>query len=379
MTTGEQAAHPDSCCGDLPAEDDGAPTPTAAAPDSGISQDDVGHADAGASSAGATATPDGAAAGTAGTAGTRVHDHHRSGHDHSHSHASTSRSRLAWALGVTVTVLVAEFVGAVLTGSLALAADAGHMFVDSSGLVVALVAAHLMTRPRDDRHTWGWARSEVVAAALQAGMLAIICLFIAWEGIQRLLEPTPVDAGPMLVVGAIGLVANVISLLILSGGRGESLNMRAAFLEVSTDALGSVAVIVAALATLGTGWERADAVASLLIAAVMAPRAVLLLRRSVRILMEETPDALDLAEVRAHMLRVPDVEDVHDLHASTIATGVVQLTAHVTVPDGTTGARRRDIVHALQECVASHFPVEVGHSTFQLDSPAHRDHEVLRH
>lgn len=303
----------------------------------------------------------------------------RPAHDHSHSHASTSRTRLAWALAVTVTVLVAEFVGAVLTGSLALAADAGHMLVDSSGLVVALVAAHLMTRPRDDRHTWGWARSEVVAAALQAGMLAIICLFIAWEGARRLLEPTQVEATPMLVVGVIGLVANVASLLILSGGRGDSLNMRAAFLEVSTDALGSVAVIVAALVTLGTGWDRADALASLLIAAVMAPRAAVLLRRSVRILMEETPDALDLADVRSHMLQVPDVVDVHDLHASTIATGVVQLTAHVTVADDTSGPRRRDIVHALQECVASHFPVEVGHSTFQLDSPGHRDHEVLRH
>lgn len=304
---------------------------------------------------------------------------HGDGHSHSHAHASSSRTRLAWALVVTVTVLVAELVGAAVTGSLALAADAGHMLVDSSGLVVALVAAHLMTRPRDDRHTWGWARSEVVAAALQAGMLAVICLLIAWEGVQRLMSPTSVEAVPMLVVGVIGLVANAASLMILSGGRGESLNMRAAFLEVSTDALGSVAVIVAALVTLGTGWERADSVASLLIAAVMAPRAMLLLRRSVRILMEETPDALDLAEVRAHMLQVPDVEDVHDLHASTIATGVVQLTAHVTVADTVPASRRRDIVHALQECVASHFPVEVGHSTFQLDTPEHRDHEVLRH
>ncbi|MGO3796814.1 MAG: cation diffusion facilitator family transporter [Pauljensenia sp.] len=379
MSTGEETEHPDGCCGVGPTDDDtttslgsSGPGQDGGAVDPRLPEGDLPNAG---SPEGNPTDGDSPPSTTAPTAPGRS----RPTHDHSHGHASASRTRLAWALAITVTVLVVEFVGAVLTGSLALAADAGHMFVDSSGLVVALVAAHLMTRPRDDRHTWGWARSEVVAAALQAGMLAVICLFIAWEGIGRLVDPTPVDAAPMLAVGALGLVANAASLLVLSGGREESLNMRAAFLEVSTDALGSVAVIVAALVTLGTGWERADAVASLLIAAVMAPRALLLLRRSVRILMEETPDALDLAEVRAHMLRVPDVEDVHDLHASTIATGVVQLTAHVTVPDGTSGARRRDIVHALQECVASHFPVEVGHSTFQLDSPGHRDHEVLRH
>lgn len=300
-------------------------------------------------------------------------------HEHSHAQATTSRGRLAWALTITATILVAEFVGALVTGSLALAADAGHMLVDSSGLVIALIAAHLMTRPRDDRHTWGWSRSEVIAAALQAGMLAVICLLIAWEAVQRLLSPAMVEAGPMLVVGIVGLVANVASLLVLNGGKGDSLNMRAAFLEVSTDALGSVAVIVAAVVTMTTGWSRADAIASLLIAAVMAPRALHLLRRSARILMEETPQGLDLAQMREHMLSIPDVEDVHDLHVSTIATGVVQLSAHVTVDEDTTGQRRRDIVHALQECAACHFPVEIRHSTFQLDTPSHREHEVLHH
>lgn len=301
-------------------------------------------------------------------------------HDHSHAHARSSRTRLAVALSITVTVLAAELVGAAVSGSLALAADAGHMAVDSSGLAIALIAAHLMTRPRDDRHTWGWARSEVVAAALQAGMLAIISTTVAWEGIRRLLGPEPtLEPAPMLVIGTVGLVANVASMLVLAGGRRESLNMRAAFLEVATDALGSVAVIAGAGIAWTTGWVRADAVASLFIAAMMAPRAVALLRRSVRILMEETPDDLDLAEVRTHMLRVPDVVDVHDLHASTIGTGVVQLSAHVTVADTVSATRRRDIVHALQDCVATHFPVEVGHSTFQLDSPEHRDHELLTH
>jgi cobalt-zinc-cadmium efflux system protein len=271
---------------------------------------------------------------------------------------------------VTVLVLVAELIGAGITGSLALAADAGHMAVDSTGLVVALIATVLMSRPRDDRHTWGWERSEIIAAALQAGMLVVICLMVAWEAVQRLLSPGRLDAGPMLVIGVIGLVANAVSLLILSGGRTESLNMRAAFLEVANDALGSLAVIVAATLALTTGWHGGDAVASLLIAVLMAPRAAAMLRRSLRILMEETPEGLDLAVVRDHILSVPGVDDVHDLHVTTIATGIVSLTAHVTVSPSTNDRAGIKIVHTLQECVAQHFPVPVAHATFQVDSPS---------
>jgi len=296
-----------------------------------------------------------------------------------HAHVTTSRTRLGAALAVTATVLVAELVGAVATGSLALAADAGHMAVDSTGLVIALLAAHLVARPRDDRHTWGWARSEIVAAALQAGMLAVICVIVAWEAVSRLAHPEPLEPVPMLVIGVIGLVANAVSLGILSGGRQDSLNMRAAFLEVANDALGSIAVIVAAVIALTTGWHGGDAVASLFIAVLMAPRAVALLRRSLRILMEETPEGLDLAQVRAHALSVPGVADVHDLHATTIATGMVSLTAHVTVDPGLDQEAHEGILHALQTCVATHFPIPVEHATFQIDLPAHRDHELLEH
>ena len=307
--------------------------------------------------------------------------HHEDSSSHSHSHASASRGRLAIALAVTGTVLIAELIGAYITESLALAADAGHMLVDSSGLVIALIAAHLMTRPRNNRRTWGWARSEVVAAALQAGMLAIICGFVAFEAIRRMVTPESIDLlpMPMLIIGIIGLGANAISLAVLAGGRGDSLNMRAAFLEVANDALGSVAVIIAALVTLVTGWSGADAIASLIIAVLMAPRAVILLRRSVRILMEATPEALDLAEVRTHILAAPGVTDVHDLHATTISTGVVSLTAHVTVADGLSDHERADLLHTLQSCAGEHFPVSIGHSTFQIDTAEHRDHEVLTH
>ena len=312
-----------------------------------------------------------------------AHDHvHSPGgehgaHSHDHSHSSASAVRLGWALAVTGAVVVAELVGAFWSGSLSLAADAGHMVVDASGLVIALIAAHLTRRPRDEKHTWGWARSEVLAAALQAGMLLVICVMVAWEGAWRLAFPPEVEAGPMLLVGVIGLVANVASLVILAGGRKVSLNMRAAFLEVANDALGSLAVIVAAGAEWAFGWTRADAIASLLIAVLMAPRALALLRRSVAILMEQAPTSVDVRQLRAHMLDVDGVLDVHDLHVTAVSSHLVTVTAHVTVSAESDGPSRDRIVHQLGECACHHFPI--AHSTFQLECPQHREHEHLGH
>ena len=309
------------------------------------------------------------------------HAHSRGGnhgaHSHDHSHASASTTRLGWALAVTGAVIVAELLGAFWSGSLSLAADAGHMVVAASGLVVALVAARLMRRPRDEKHTWGWARSEVLAAALQAGMLLIISVMVVWEGAWRLVSPPEVEAGPMLLVGVIGLLANVVSLAILAGGREANLNMKAAFLEVANDALGSLAVIVAAGAEWALGWTRADAIASLLIAALMAPRALALLRRSVAILMEQAPTSVDVRQLRAHMLDVNGVLDVHDLHVAAVSSHLVTGTAHVTVTHEADGPTRDRIIHELGECACHHFPI--AHSTFQLECPQHREHEHLEH
>lgn len=290
------------------------------------------------------------------------------------------RARLAWALGITLAIMGVEAAGALLSGSLALLADAGHMLVDSAGLAVALVAARLALRPPTESHTWGWMRSEVVAAAAQAGMLLVICLGVAAESVRRLAAPPEIDAGPMLWVGVAGLVANVASAAILAASRHSSLNLAAAFLEVMNDALGSLAVIAAAIVAQATGWTRADAVASLLIAALMGPRALALLRRAVAVLMERTPTGLDLAEVRRHMLAIPHVEDVHDLHATTIGTGLVDLTAHVTVSEQChRDGHSLQVLAALQDCVTHHFPVHVAHATFQLDAPSLRRGDVLRH
>ena len=304
-------------------------------------------------------------------------------HRHSHNHgAGASRGRLLIALCLSVTVLVAEIITALLTGSLALLADAGHMLTDVVGLVMALVAAHLSTRPATDRSTWGMRRAEVIGAALQAGMLAVVGVFVAFKAIHNLLVAPQIEASGMLVMGVIGLVANIIALVVLSGGRGgdghgENLNMRAAFLEVLNDALGSVGVIIAAAIVARTGWTRADAVVSLLIAVLILPRAVALLRSALAVLMGFTPKELDLAQVRTHMLEVDHVEEVHDLHAWTVASGMPVLTAHVVVRDECLrDGHTEEILDRLQSCMAEHFPVRIQHATLQLEPVSHLEHEA---
>ncbi len=301
-------------------------------------------------------------------------------HSHSHSHAEASRNRLAGALAVTAGVMIAEIVGAFISGSLSLLADAGHMFVDSAGLVVAMVAAVLMTRPPSLKRTWGYARAEVLAAGLQAGILIGLCIFIAFEAIQRLMNPTTVLPGPMLWIGVIGLLANIVSMLILSGGRNDSLNMKAAFLEVASDALGSVAVLVAALVLITTGWPYADSVASLLIAVLIGFRATHILKQSVRILMEQTPAGLDLDRVQERILEHPEVLRVHDLHASSVGTGLNTLTAHVVVTQECIDAGKSvRVLHELQSGLTEGLPIELNHMTVQIDSPTHAGHETLAH
>ena len=306
------------------------------------------------------------------------HEHHDHSLGHSHNHgAGASRGRLLVALCLSATVLVAEIVTALLTGSLALLADAGHMLTDVVGLVIALTAAHLSVRPATDRSTWGMRRAEVIGAALQAGMLAVVGVFVAFKAVHNLVAPPQVEASGMLVMGVIGLTANVVALLVLSGGHGDSLNMRAAFLEVLNDALGSVGVIIAAAVVARTGWTRADAVASLVIAVLILPRAVVLLRSALAVLMDFTPEELDLAQVRTHMLGVDHVEEVHDLHAWTVASGMPVLTAHVVVRDECLrDGHTEEILDRLQGCVAEHFPVRIQHATLQLEPVSHLEHEA---
>lgn len=301
------------------------------------------------------------------------------GHDHSHV-APSNRGRLAVAFGITATILVAEVIGAIVTGSLALLIDAAHMLVDAGGLLLALVAATLVARPTTARRTWGFARAEVLAATVQAAILLAVGIFVFVEGIQRLINPPDIASGQLVVFGIIGLAGNIASIVVLAGGRNSSFNLRAAFLEVVNDALGSVAVIVAAIIIATTGWTRADAVVAMLIGVLILPRTFKLLRETIDVLLESTPRGLDLDSVRRHILDLPHVQAVHDLHATQISTGLPVLTAHVVVDDECFfDGHASAMVDDLQKCVAEHFEVSIEHSTFQLERAAHGEHEHHPH
>jgi cobalt-zinc-cadmium efflux system protein len=273
------------------------------------------------------------------------------------------------AFGITASIVVAQAVGSVVTGSLALLTDTAHAVADASGLLVALIAATLMLRPATAKRTWGFRRIEVLAALGQAVLLIGVGTYAAVEGVRRLFEPPEVPAGELLIFGVVGLTANIIAILILSSSRGANFNMRAAFLEVLNDALGSLGVIVAAIVIATTGFQQADAIAGLVIAALIVPRAFILLRETAEVLMEFTPKDLNLDDVRSHILKLDHVKDVHDLHASTVATGLPIISAHVVVDDACfQDGHAPEVLREIKACVAEHFPVSVQHSTFQVET-----------
>jgi cobalt-zinc-cadmium efflux system protein len=298
-------------------------------------------------------------------------------HDHSHTHLSAAgkhRGRLAIVLGVTLTILVVEIIGAVLTDSLALYADAGHMATDAAGIALALFAVWIAARPTSDDRTYGYYRAEILAAAINAVVLFGLGAFILYKATTHLLEPNEVESGPMLAFGLVAVAGNAVSLLLLRSSQSESLNLRGAFLEVFSDFLGSVAVIVAAIVVATTGFTRADAIASLAIGLMILPRSWRLLRDAVDVLLEATPRGMVLEDVRSHILETPGVDAVHDLHVWTITSGMPVISAHVTVAEG---VAHGEVLDSLGSCLAHHFDIE--HSTFQLEPAGHQDHEGSLH
>jgi cobalt-zinc-cadmium efflux system protein len=303
-----------------------------------------------------------------------------SGHDHDHGVAAMSGHRrpLAVVLGISSAILVVEVIGAVISGSLALLADAGHMLTDVVGLTLALVAAVLIERPATSRRTWGYRRAEILAAAAQAAVLLAVGIFVVVEAIRRLVTPPEVESGPMLIFGIVGLLGNGLSILLLSRIQRGNLNTRAAMLEVVNDALGSVAVLVAAIVIAATGWTRADAIASLAIGVMIIPRTWKLLRETTDVLMEATPRSVDLEQIRRHILGVSHVHTVHDLHASSVASDLPVLSAHVVVDESCFhDGHLPQLLDQLQQCLSGHFDVE--HSTFQFEPAGHADHEHGAH
>jgi cobalt-zinc-cadmium efflux system protein len=309
------------------------------------------------------------------------------GHRHAHGHthgtitataAASQRGRLAIVLCLSVLVLVAELVGALASGSLALLADAGHVATDVIGIGLALGAVTLAQRPPKGRRTFGWQRAEMLAAVVNGLLLFAVAAYVAVQAIRRIGEPPEIASGLMLLVAAGGLLANLVALALLHRGRAGSLNARGAYLEVLGDALGALAVIVAAAVIALTGWTPADTVASVAISCLVLPRAVSLLREAGDVLLEAAPRGVDMENVRTHIVGVDGVVGVHDLHAWTITSGLPVLSAHVVVTDEVLqeghGGR---VLDALCACLGDHFDVE--HCTFQLEAGSHADHEAPVH
>lgn len=301
-------------------------------------------------------------------------------HDHAPApgglRSASSRRLLAISLTLTATVMIVQVVGALLTGSLALLADAAHMFTDASALVIALIAATVAARPADDRRTFGYQRAEVFGALINAVILIALATVVAVQGVERLLNPSEVEVagGLMLVVAVVGLVANAVSMWLLSRAQKTSINVRGAYLEVMGDLLGSLAVIVAAAVILLTGWMPADAIASLFIAAMIIPRAISLLREVFSVLAESAPKGTAVSEIRTHLLGYAGVVGVHDVHVWQLTRGAPVFTAHVSVdPALLADGRSAALLADMQSCLADHF--DVAHSTFQIEPAEQSDCE----
>ncbi len=304
-------------------------------------------------------------------------------HDHDHDHAQplrpgSDRTYLTVTLVVLAAFMAFEVVTAILSHSLALLADAGHMLADIGAIGGSLVALRLAQRPETGSHTFGMKRAEILAALCNAITLLVVSVLIASEAVERLVHPVAVHGGTMIAVAAVGVAVNVVATMTLSKANRRSLNIEGAYRHVVTDLYGFIGTVVAGIVIVATGFNRADSIASLVVVALMLMAAVQLLRPALRILLEATPEDIDLEEVRQHLLELHDVASVHDLHVWTLTSSLPILTAHVVVTDDC--IRRGDVgrvLDRLQGCLAGHF--DVAHSTLQLEAIGHLEHELGGH
>lgn len=305
------------------------------------------------------------------------HKHeHGDGHGHGHSHndfaalRKKSKSAMISVLALTFAFMAIEVLGGILTGSLALLADAGHMLGDSAALLLALVAVWFAGRPPSKDKTYGYYRTEILAALFNGLVLIGLSLYILYEAVQRFTHPPEILSGPMLLVAVGGLVVNLISAKLLSSSSSDSLNAKAAYLEVMSDMLGSAAVIAASLIIMFTGWTIIDPIVSALIGLMILPRTGKLIRDCVHILMEGTPDHVNLEKLRSAILTVKGVMDVHDLHVWTITSGRDALSAHVVVDrNADPDAVLKEITHLVQHDFNLH------HSTLQVEQAECKSHD----
>jgi cobalt-zinc-cadmium efflux system protein len=288
-------------------------------------------------------------------------------HQHQHSHGSSAgagASRLRIVLALTATYLLVEVAGAAITGSLALLADAGHMLIDVTGLVVALLAIRFGARGASSAKSYGYYRLEILAALLNGLMMAAIGAYILYEAVQRFSDPPSLPGLEVVAFAVPGLAVNAISIGLLMEAQKSSLNMRGAFLEVLADLGGSTAVIVVGVVIALGGPAIVDPLASLAIGLLIVPRTWNLLAEAVHVLLEGVPRNVDVEAVRGHILGVAGVTGLHDLHIWNLTSGVNVMSAHVVVQDGVPSQR---VLSDLCACLADHFDIE--HSTFQIESP----------
>ncbi|MBI5131536.1 MAG: cation transporter [Rhodopseudomonas palustris] len=288
--------------------------------------------------------------------------------------AAKHATRLAWALGLTATYLLAEVVGGLITGSLALLADAAHMLTDVGGLGLALLAIRFAAKEATPRRTYGYLRMEVLSALANAVVLLLLTVYILYEAYQRFLGPPEVLGGPMLIVATVGLIVNLISMRLLMGGSSESLNVRGAYLEVLGDMLGSIGVIVAALLMIWKGWVLADPIIGAGIGLFIVPRTLGLLRQVTHILMEGTPANVDIGTLEAKLKLIAGVVAVHDLHVWTVTSGFDAMSCHLVVEDLSKG---RQALQEARRLMKDDFKID--HVTIQIDDEAIRNEEPVLH
>lgn len=306
------------------------------------------------------------------------HAHDEAGHSHGIS-AGADQRFLIGALALLLVYMAAEVVVAFLTGSLALLSDAGHMLTDAGAIGVALWAMRLAARPARDAWTFGWKRAEILSALANGVTMAAFAAVIAVEAIRRLVDSHPhIQAGPVLVLALIGIVVNIAVAWLLARANRSSLNVEGAYQHIITDLYGFIGTVVAAIIILTTGWMKADAIASLVVVALMAHAAWALLRESGRVLLEVAPAGTSIDEIRRHLLEVDHVRDVHDLHVWTVTSDLPSLSAHLVVDDDCfNDGHAPQILDEVQECLGGHF--DVSHSTFQLEPRSHAEHEEGAH
>jgi len=299
------------------------------------------------------------------------------GHSHGVSAGADTRY-LAIALALIIGFMAVEVVVALISGSLALLSDAGHMLTDAGALGASLWAIRLAARPAAGSWTFGWKRAEILSAAGNGITLLVVGALVALEAIRRLIDPPPVQGGPVLVVALLGVVVNVAAAWVLAKANRSSLNAQGAFQHILTDLYAFIATFIAGVVIVATGFVRADAIASLIVVALMFRAGWGLLRDSGRILLEAAPAGVDLDQIRGHLRGNVHVLNVHDLHVWTVTSDLPALSAHVVVDDACfhDGHTPR-LLDQMQDCLVGHFDVE--HSTFQFEPASHSDHETHDH